>query len=296
MKNYHKIILLISILILLSAQGFAQTDKIMKEIEKVIENKNLTLGLSVYDFQTGYSANINGAKRFPMQSVYKFPISIALLDMVDKGVYNLTDTITITAEELIPDTWSPIREKHPDGIKMPLSEVIRYTIAESDNIGSDILMAMIGGALRVENTIHSKGVNNIRIANTEKELHTSWDIQFANWTTPDAMVELLKLFNSGSILESDTNIFLWNTMASTSTGSIKKLLPPDVSVAHKTGSSGQNTNGITAALNDVGIIELPNNRRIAIAIFITDSQESPKTNSNIISQIAEIIYRNLKSA
>ncbi|MEG1615469.1 MAG: serine hydrolase [Bacteroidales bacterium] len=47
-------------------------------------------------------------------------------------------------------------------------------------------------------------------------------------------------------------------MERASTGSIKQKLPQNAVIAHKTGSSGKNEHGITAATNDVGIMIAPN--------------------------------------
>lgn len=84
--------------------------------------------------------------------------------------------------------------------------------------------------------------------------------------------------------------FLWTTMKSSQTGlkQLKGQLPKDVIVAHKTGTSGVNKKtGITAALNDVGIVLLPNGEYFVISVFVTHSKESKETNERIISDIAK---------
>ena len=62
-------------------------------------------------------------------------------------------------------------------------------------------------------------------------------------------------------------------MTETTTGPkrIKGLLPADAVVAHKTGTSPTNSEGLSPATNDVGIITLPNGKHIAIAIFVCNS-------------------------
>ena len=76
-----------------------------------------------------------------------------------------------------------------------------------------------------------------------------------------------------------------------STGSIKNLLPSNINVGYKTGNSGVGPNGVIAAQNCVGIMD-NGTKKIAFAIFITDSKEDKETNMNIIAQIGEIIATN----
>jgi beta-lactamase class A len=70
---------------------------------------------------------------------------------------------------------------------------------------------------------------------------------------------------------------------------LKGELPPGTYVAHKTGTSGTQ-NGITAATNDIGIIRLPNGKRVAIAVFVSDSPTDEKTRESVIAKIAKAIW------
>ncbi len=260
------------IFILVSSFTFAQTDGIRKEISKIIKGKRATIGVALYDVQTGKTLNINGDKHFPMQSVFKFPIALKVLAEVDKGKMNLKDSIFITAKDLLPRTWSPIRDNFPEGnIKMPLSEIVRYTISQSDNNGCDILLHLLGGTSEVNNYLSSLGITEMKIKKTEAEQHLTPSAQFDNWTTPTCAIQLLKLFQEKKILSTDSRNFLWKTMTETSTGSVKSQIPQDVIVAHKTGSAffpGSNV------VNDIGVMQMPDNRTILYAIFIMNSKES----------------------
>ena len=275
------------IFILVSSFTFAQTDGIRKEISKIIKGKRATIGVALYDVQTGKTLNINGDKHFPMQSVFKFPIALKVLAEVDKGKMNLKDSIFITAKDLLPRTWSPIRDNFPEGnIKMPLSEIVRYTISQSDNNGCDILLHLLGGTSEVNNYLSSLGITEMKIKKTEAEQHLTPSAQFDNWTTPTCAIQLLKLFQEKKILSTDSRKFLWKTMTETSTGSVKSQIPQDVIVAHKTGSAffpGSNV------VNDIGVMQMPDNRTILYAIFIMNSKESKEANYQVIADIAKVV-------
>ena len=81
-----------------------------------------------------------------MQSVYKYPLALAILNQVDKGIFSLEQKIHIKKEDLLPDTWSPLRKKYPDGnADITLDELLNITVSQSDNNGCDILFRLIGG-------------------------------------------------------------------------------------------------------------------------------------------------------
>lgn len=173
-----------------------------------------------------------------------------------------------------------------------LSELLQYTVAQSDNNGCDILFRLSGGPEKVNEYIHKLGIKNIAIVATEHEMHQAWNLQFSNWVTPYAMVKLLGLFYKGDILSSTSRNFLLKTMENTVTGpdKIKGLLPPGTIVTHKTGSSGRNAEGIKAADNDAGIVTLPDGKHFAIAVFITHSSESDEENARITAEISKAAW------
>lgn len=277
-----------SLLVLISLISYGQ-EVLRKNIEAIVVNKNLKLGLAIYDFTSKETVQINATDRFPMQSVFKFPVALALLDRVDKGEFQLTDTILLTKEELYTDLWSPLQKRYPNGAKLPLSEVLAAMVSQSDNSATDLLIKKIGGANTVQQYLNSKGIHEISIKNTEREIQSDWAIQFENWTTPNEMIRLLDRFKHKQLISVQNNDYLWQVMTNTSTGSIRQLLPSDVVIAYKTGNSGAK-DGLVAAQNCVGIIELANGNPIAFAIFITASKENATTNLDVIAQIGKAIF------
>ena len=76
----------------------------------------------------------------------------------------------------------------------------------------------------------------------------------------------------------------------TGEGRLKGQLPKGTVVAHKTGSSGANKEGITAAVNDIGIVFLPNGKHYFISVFVTNSTENADTNEKIIADISKVTW------
>lgn len=284
--------------LLISIFSFAQKAELKKEISKITEGKKATVAVSVLgiDFPFQYNNN-NAEKKLPMQSVFKYHIALAVLDLVDQGKLSLDQKVFIKKSELLPNTWSPIREKNPEGnFEMPISELIEYTVAMSDNVGCDVLLRLIGGPKVVNDYIVSKGVKNTQIVYNEELMQSAWKNQYENYTTMKSATRLLKDFYKGKILSKKSTEFLLAVMYRTSTGlnKIVEQLPKYAKVAHKTGSSGKNDAGLTGAENDIAIITLPNGKTYAIAIFVSDSTESYDVNCKMISDISKVVFEILE--
>lgn len=286
-----RILLFISTLLCNLNLCLGQTPELKKEIEIIVGGKDLKLGFALYDFSTGKSISINGNDKYPMQSVFKFPIGVALLDCVSRGEFSLSDSVTLTKADLLPDLWSPIRERWPEGVRLPLVSVMTYMVAHSDNSATDFLIHKIGGVARIQDIVNRLGAKKINIRNNEAEIQGSWSVQFDNWTTPNAMVDFLRLMNDGKLLDKANTAVLWEIMASASSGSVNRLVPKTVTFARKTGYSGANSQGIIAAQNDVGIIEFEDGRRVAYAIFLIDSTLGTDAGYDILAQIGKAIWK-----
>ena len=276
----------------------AQTDVLKHKIEQVIRSGKADVGVAVYDLEKGESVQVNGDKYYPMQSVFKFHIALCVLHEVDKGTLKLDQKIFIKKEALLPNTWSPLRDAHPDGdVYLPLSEILNYTVSQSDNNGCDILLKLLGGTQKVNDYMHQTGIENVSIQVNEAEMHQDWNAQFKNRTTPLASNELLKKFHNQKLLSATSYAFLSKIMAATITGKdrIKGLLPKDAVVEHKTGTSDTNPEGITAAINDIGIVTLPNGRHLLISVFVANSKEKPAAMEKIIAAISKLSWDYFKN-
>jgi len=270
----------------------AQKEDLRKDILKITQSKKADVGISIAGIEDHDTLSVNGEKHYPMQSVFKFHIAIVVLNEVDKGRLFLDQKIHIGKEVLTPNTWSPIREEFPNGTTLTLVEMLKYTVSQSDNIGCDMLLDLLGGTKTVNDYYHKKGFNDISILATEAEMHKNWPTQFLNWTTADVSSKILHAFFEEELLSKQRTAFLWKIMTETATGKkrIKGQLPEGTVVAHKTGSSGTNEKGITAALNNIGIVSLPDGKHFSISVFVSNSSENMETNEKIISDISKLAW------
>jgi len=288
---------LVAILFLFAAgQTFAQNRADLKrQIEQIVSTKKATVGVAIVGGDGKDEVVVNGERRYPMQSVFKFHIGLAMMTEIDRGKFSLDQKIEIKKSELLPGLWSPIREAFPEGTTMSIAEILKYTVSQSDNVGCDVLLRLLGGPEAVEKFVKRNGVKDISIKINEETMQGNWDRQFENWTTPKAANAVLKTFyeNKKKQLSQKSHDFIWKIMRETSTGPkrLKGQLPEGTIVAHKTGYSGAHkATGVYAAVNDIGIVSLPNGKYFYISVFVTESNEDFDTNERIIADIAKAAW------
>lgn len=287
------VILTISFWTNVSAQSL---NNLQQTLNGISQKYSATIGFSALDLEEGKIYSLNGDKHLPMQSVYKFHLALAVLSQVDQGKFNLDQKIHIKKNDLLPNTHSPLKDKYPNGdVSISLSDLLAYTVGQSDNNGCDILFRLLGGPAKVNSFIHVLGIQNVAIVATEEEMHRDEKVQFTNWTSPDAAVELLSLFYKKTILSEQSQDFLLKVMTESASGpkKIEGQLPEGTLVAHKTGYSGVNKNGVTAASNDIGIVEMPNGKHFAIAAFVSNTKENEKTIDRAIAELTRAVWDEL---
>ena len=285
--------LLILLVLAFRLQSYAQMAKLNSQIEQITKGKQAKVGVAILDFDGKDTLTMNGAGHFPMQSVFKFHLALAVLNQIDKGKLSLNQKIFVKKADLHPNWWSPLRDKYPNGnVYVLLSELLSFTVSQSDNNGCDILFNLVGGPKKVNDYIHSLGIKEVAITSNEEVMQADWNVQYTNFSTPVAAVKLLEKFHKKHILSKNSEAFLWKIMAETTTGAtkIKSLLPKNTVFAHKTGWSGTNKDGLTGATNDIGIVTLPNGKQFAIAVFVTNSMEKETTNDRMIAEIGKATY------
>jgi CubicO group peptidase (beta-lactamase class C family) len=267
--------------------------KLKKQLLEVIKPFKGSVGVALIHFEKGDTLTINEQQHYPMQSVFKFPLALAILDQVDKKKISLKQKVHVSKEDLRPATWSPLTVAHPEGnLDVTVAELLEYTVSKSDNNTCDILFKLAGGTAYVNDYIHRLGVKNIAISATEYEMTKAWEVQYTNWTRPFAMSELLKGFYEKKYLSDSCNRFLMKLMteSSNSPNRIKGLLPQDIEVAHKTGTSDTNEKGVQAAVNDVGIIKLENGDHVALSVFVANSTEKIEAGEKLIAEISKTVF------
>lgn len=266
---------------------------LQSQISIMAEAAKGRVGVSALVLETGeVLVSLNPHDHFPMQSVYKLPISMAVMKEVEAGNIKLTDKIQVSKSDMVGrNAHSPIRDRHPNGTSLTVEELLQYALAESDGTASDVLMKLAGGPAAVQACLTELSIKDLIVLDTEQTFTQDNTAQYRNWSTPEAAVALLRALHERRGLSESNQALLLKLMTESKPGQkrLKGLLPPGTSVAHKTGTSGT-VNGMTAATNDIGIITLSNGKHVAIAVFVSDSPADEATREGVIARIAKAVF------
>ncbi len=299
--------------------------------KSTLNNLNLTadrgIGIGILDLNNGESWFHNRKQQFPMQSVYKLPIAIAILKLVDEKKISLDRPITITKENFAPGNSPIVKEIKGNRAQFTVRDLLTRAMSVSDNTASDALVRSIGGTSKVNEILLKLKIYNVRVDRLELQMQPDsvglenplpeWSdaktfeavIQQAptsikqiglkkylidprDTATPEGLVNMLAKLQKKQLLSSDSTALLLQIMTNSPSGQkrLKAGLPKNWSIAHKTGT-GAEVLGVGSATNDVGIISSPNGKHIAIAVFIPGSKVSLKEREKLMANIAAMVVK-----
>src|SRR5207302_1391032 len=262
------------------------------QFEKIAPAAKGRVGVAAQLLESGETADLHGDEHFPMHSVYKLPISMAVLQRVDRGELKLDQQVKVEPSDFVRKGMSsPVRDKYPDGTELTIAELLRYALCESDGSASDVLMKLIGGPNSIMAFLEEIQAPDIQVVNSEKEIGRDWETQYRNWATPKGALALLAVLQSKHGLSAESQALLLKLMTEAIPGAkrLKGELPAGTVVAHKTGTGGTR-DGTTSATNDIGIITLPKGTHLAVAVFVSDSSADEATRESVIARMAKAVW------
>ncbi len=268
------------------------TQKLEHQLTEFIKDKDATIGISVI-IDSKDTVAINGDRLFPMLSVYKLPIALAFGEHSRASDHIYNSIIPLGKSDLKPDTYSPMRDKYAgqDSINVPLDEIFAYSLQQSDNNASDIILKLMGGTQNVRTALKTLGVTDVNIISTEDEMHQRPELCYENSATPNGMARLIDIFD-----KEYNDIFsqkIKHLMETCSTGT-NRLPQPTVGtgavIGHKTGTGFDLPDGRLMAVNDAGYVHLPNGHHYTIVVFIENSGYDMTGTESMIAEISRLVY------
>ncbi len=248
------------------------------------------IGVAAIDLATGEEVMVLGDQLFPLASTSKIAVAGAYLEMVEQGRFSLTSEFPLmlpVRSAKFSSTRAPVRE----GQYMPAIDLIEIMITRSSNPATDALLAAVGGPGVVNNWVRRRGINEFSInrdiatlVRDDGEYNPAEYIDPRDAATPRAMVRMLAGLYRGEFLSDQSRQVLLGAMSRTITGKrrIAAHIPLEARVSHKTGSLNNTS-------SDIGLIECPDGRVIAVAIYVT-GQGTKAAREERIAAIARALY------
>src|ERR1700744_6469964 len=90
-----------SLLVTLSASSvFAQDKQLLVQIKQIAPEAKGIVGVSILGIESRDTLNYNAHSRLVMHSVFKFPIAMTVLNLVDKGKYKLDEKMKVRKSDM----------------------------------------------------------------------------------------------------------------------------------------------------------------------------------------------------
>jgi len=274
---------------------------LQKSLTEFVDGKDADIGIAVI-VDGADTVAVNGDKEFPMLSVYKFPIALALGEYYRQNDLSLGDSIAILPEDLHPDTYSPMTERIlassrmiTDTLKKPTTELLAYMLQQSDNNASDIILKKVGGAEFVDKYLSELGITGIKVKNSEDEMHIDNSLCYANSATPIGIASLMDKFDRE--FNDSCSLEIKRLMETCETGGnrlAKPLIVTNAVIGHKTGTGFTLPDGRLMAVNDAGYVHLPNGHCYSIVVFIENSGYDIEATEALIAEISRIVFSNIR--
>lgn len=302
-------------------------EAIREKIKQIASTISGTVGVSALHLERNENITFNGAQLFPMASTYKIPIAIHTLMLIERGALDFDSTIILAPCDLRQDSELINKQFKNGQTNFSVEDLFVAMMQNSDNTATDALLNLYGNSPNhITKYLQTAGIDNITISRSvhhmivdfysmprnencdaiiDFEKHADLDDlpqpheteeRFYNdltrdVATPCAMTGLLAAFIKEQLVTKFMVDYLIKIMEGCKNGPdrIKHFLPPEISIAHKTGT-------IAGVVNDVGIITLPNGEHIILTIFINGSNcsskapEECKTVKFVIASIAKQIF------
>jgi beta-lactamase class A len=259
-------------------------------VARIADGSSGRIGVYAVDLTNGRQVSVLGDQRFPMASTSKIAIAATFMEGVERGRFSLSSEFPLMV---------PVASARFSGSKAPVVpgkyykavDLIEMMITRSSNPATDGLLAAVGGPAAVNDWARRNGISEYNITRDiatlvrdDGEVDPARTVDVRDSATPEAMVRLLTGLYQGRFLSDSSRRVILGAMGRCKTGThrMRAMLPDGASVAHKTGT-------LSNTASDIGIINMPDGRAIAVAIYVTGQGSRPARDAKIAS-IARALY------
>jgi beta-lactamase class A len=261
------------------------------------------LGVAAIGIESGRRVGFNGRRTFPLASVRKLPIAMAILARVDAGKEQLERQVVVAVDDVLVSGGTPTDKRLHAGSRRSIEHLIELMMLYSDNTACATLQRTAASAALTQARLLGLNVGNVHVDRDPRALFaalaaaqrvpegrraaamTQLEADPRDAAQPEAMAELLVLLQQGRALSPASTQWLLAVMQRCETGHrrLRAGLPATVAVADKTGTLGRTA-------NDVGIATLADGTHLAIAVFITGAEKPTGQLEDAIAAAGRIAY------
>ena len=262
-----------------------------QRIDSLVTQTRGSFAVAFKDLQSGESLFVNEKQSFHAASTMKTPVMVEIFNQRQMGRLSLDDSILVRNEfKSIVDGSSFSLQISSDsddrmyqliGTNTTVRRLVEVMINVSSNLATNILIEKVGPE-NVMRTMKRYGLNDIRVLRGVEDDKAFKEGKNNTTTAYDLALLYTALANGSCISRQASEEMVEILKTQKFKDMIPSLLPPDVVVAHKTGS-------ITNVQHDSGIIYLPDGRSYILVILSKDLR-SNQEGINVIAGISKAVY------
>ena len=289
MYNFFIIIFFMLSIIKMQAQNLESLKTKIDSIFKSLDG-DFAITFKVVDDGKG-SILINEKMIFHAASTMKTPVMIEVFKQAAENKFNLDDSIEIKNEftSIVDDSIYSLDITDDSGEelynfigkKKTIRELVFDMITVSSNLATNILIELVGAKNTTE-TLRSIGANDIKVLRGVED-NKAFQLGLNNVVTAFDLMLMYQYLAKHELVSHEASKEMINILLHQKHNSrISAKLPPDVKVAHKTGS-------ITGVGHDSGIIFLPDGRKYVL-VLLSKNVKDEKAVIEVQAEISKMIY------
>jgi beta-lactamase class A len=275
---------------LLSAEPSAETS-LPARLDPLAEAHEGKAAIAVKNLETGESYYRNADEVMPTASLIKIAVLIDLYQQAQEGKLKLRDRVTLRAADKVPGSGI-LTEHFSDGAEFSLRDAARLMIAFSDNTATNLVLDRVG-IKSVNERMKEWGFSETRLnAKVYRGSTTSVDPARSRRyglgsTTAREMIGLLEQLQTSDRLRPFYKQVVLNHLSKNADkDKFKRLLPADVVVLHKDGSTSDTR-------TDAGLIHTPSGI-VAVCVLTTKNKDrrwrSDNAGNLLCARVAKEVY------
>ena len=143
--------------------------RLLHELRDVLDDAGLYGSFLVRDLSTGEEIGIDPDVEFPIASLVKLPLAIAVLTLIADGHLDGAAMIDVAPGQLTtPGTPGLGRFRHP--ARIAIDDLLYLSVAVSDNSAADALFDLVPPA-DVDRMVQAAGITGIAVRHRLQELN-----------------------------------------------------------------------------------------------------------------------------
>ena len=161
--------------------------------------------ITVWDFNTGKYADINGSETFSAASIIKVPVLISLFKSIEANRLSIYDEMYLT--NYYKASGSGKLQYDAIGKKVTIDQLAKIMIQDSDNSATNMIMSKLGSMTSVNSDIRNWGIKNTHIQ--------TWlpDLRGTNYTTTNDMATMLFNLDNPTFLSINSREYIVDYMS-----------------------------------------------------------------------------------